>query len=288
VYILLLFALVFCATPYTLGKDAIPPKNRKQELKSRIAHLQELKAEIPLEALELSVINPQCDSINPEWENSVRVTVAEVCSLQIEAALTYLEGKSLELQIQKLENQSDSIASEKIRVYSEINRLERNYASHLKLNLDQVRLKARERQEEAQRKFEALQSDLINVSTTARGTILSMSDILFRVGSAEVGADLKTNLAKIAGILLVYKEAQVVIEGHTDNVGRAELNQELSFKRAEEVQKFLVSLGVNESRLKAEGFGFTRPVADNSLPEGRKKNRRVDLVIAPTQKSAAP
>ena len=125
------------------------------------------------------------------------------------------------------------------------------------------------------RTIEAIQQ----VTKDARGIILSMSDILFDVGRATLKTDLMTSLAKIAGILSVYQQFDVSIEGNTDNTGSEEFNMTLSQQRAENVMNFLVEQGIAETRLTAKGLGMTMPIADNSTKEGRQKNRRVDLVI---------
>ena len=132
---------------------------------------------------------------------------------------------------------------------------------------------------EAMDKLNALQSQMIQVTKDARGIILSMSDILFDVGRATLKTDLMTSLAKIAGILSVYQQFDVSIEGNTDNTGSEEFNRTLSQQRAENVMNFLVEQGIAETRLTAKGLGMTMPIADNSTKEGRQKNRRVDLVI---------
>ena len=132
---------------------------------------------------------------------------------------------------------------------------------------------------EADKKFKELQSSLIQVTNDARGTIISMSDILFETGKANLTADLKTSLAKIAGILLVFKTSRVIVEGHTDNVGSEEYNQGLSERRAENVMNFLIEQGVTPSRLTAIGYGFSRPISDNETSEGRAKNRRTQFRI---------
>ncbi len=133
--------------------------------------------------------------------------------------------------------------------------------------------------QEAMDKLNALQSQMIQVTKDARGIILSMSDILFEVGQATLKTDLMTSLAKIAGILSVYQQFDVSIEGNTDNTGSEEFNLKLSQQRAENVMNFLVEQGIAENRLTAKGLGMSMPIADNSTKEGRQKNRRVDLVI---------
>ena len=148
--------------------------------------------------------------------------------------------------------------------------------------LAEERAKAEARQNEARNKLNELQSKLIQVTQDARGIILSMSDILFDVDKATLKSDLQTSLAKIAGILSVYQELDVSVEGHTDNTGTAEHNMKLSEQRAQNVLDFLVKQGIEGKRLSAKGYGMTMPVADNATKEGRQKNRRVDLVIKDT------
>ena len=162
--------------------------------------------------------------------------------------------------------------------------------------LAEERAKAEARQAEAMNKLNELQSKLIQVTKDARGIILSMSDILFDVNKASLKADLKTSLAKVAGILSVYQQFNVSIEGNTDNTGSAEHNMKLSQQRADNVKNFLVEQGIDAGRLTAKGLGMTMPIADNKTKEGRQKNRRVDLVIQdkalqnaePVAESAAP
>ena len=156
--------------------------------------------------------------------------------------------------------------------------------------LAEERAKAEARQKEAMNKLNELQSKLIQVSQDARGIILSMSDILFDVDKATLKQDLKTSLAKVAGILTVYQQFNVSIEGNTDNTGSADHNMKLSQQRADNVKNFLVEQGIDAGRLSAKGLGMTMPIADNSTKEGRQKNRRVDLVIQAKvlQESAEP
>ncbi|MDR2595250.1 MAG: OmpA family protein [Fibromonadaceae bacterium] len=133
---------------------------------------------------------------------------------------------------------------------------------------------------EAQKKLDALSSKAISVYRDARGTILSMSDILFETGKADLKQELRENLSAIGAILQsLLTESKVIVEGHTDNVGSADFNKKLSEQRAAAVKQYLIERGVAANRLQAIGYGLTKPVADNKTEEGRAKNRRVELVI---------
>jgi outer membrane protein OmpA-like peptidoglycan-associated protein len=165
------------------------------------------------------------------------------------------------------------------QVYESIVKIERGRAADLKSKLEEENARNRALREEADRKFKDLQSELIKVRKDVRGTIISMSDLLFAFDKADLTNDLKTALAKIAGILSVYKKCTVLVEGHTDNIGTAEYNKDLSTRRASNVKDFLVAQGVETGRLTSTGYGFTKPVATNRTKEGRQKNRRVDLVV---------
>ena len=87
------------------------------------------------------------------------------------------------------------------------------------------------------------------------------------------------NLNILAEIMLEYKEAKVIIEGHTDSQGDDVDNLVLSQSRTESVKRYLVTQGIDESRMSAVGYGESKPVADNSSSKGRAFNRRVDFKL---------
>jgi outer membrane protein OmpA-like peptidoglycan-associated protein len=104
-------------------------------------------------------------------------------------------------------------------------------------------------------------------------------EIHFGFNSAEILPGSETVLNQIAKVLQENPKLELIIEGHTDNVGGAQFNLELSRKRAEAVKRWLVDkVGISEVRLTTVGYGLSRPIADNSTEEGRAKNRRVELV----------
>lgn len=201
------------------------------------------------------------------------------CSLLAELAITQMAKDRLDSELALVALSRDSVTAQLAQVYRSIIDLERGRASDLKGKLDAENAKTREMQKEMERRFKELESALIKVRKDARGTIVSMSDILFGFDKADITTDLKTSLAKIAGILTVYKDCKVIVEGHTDNIGTADYNQNLSERRAVNVKGFLVEQGLATVRLSAVGYGMSRPYASNSTKEGRQKNRRVDLVI---------
>jgi outer membrane protein OmpA-like peptidoglycan-associated protein len=120
---------------------------------------------------------------------------------------------------------------------------------------------------------------VLQTQDTARGLIVNMSDVLFDTGKYTLKPPTQVKLAKISGILLAHPGLTLQIEGHTDSVGSDEFNQKLSEQRADAVRDFLASQGVAASSMTAKGFGKTDPIASNDTPEGRQKNRRVELVV---------
>ena len=122
-------------------------------------------------------------------------------------------------------------------------------------------------------------NSILQTRDSARGLIVNMSDVLFDFGSYTLKPGAREKLAKISGILLAHPGLTLQIEGHTDSVGTDEFNQQLSERRADSVRDFLAEQGVSASTITARGFGKTQPVASNETPEGRQRNRRVELVV---------
>jgi outer membrane protein OmpA-like peptidoglycan-associated protein len=115
---------------------------------------------------------------------------------------------------------------------------------------------------------------------SARGLIVSMSDVLFDTGHYSLKPGAREKLAKVAGILIAYPGLNIAVGGYTDNVGGDEMNQKLSENRASSVRDYLVAQGVGASTVGATGFGNSSPVASNDNASGRQENRRVELVVS--------
>lgn len=115
---------------------------------------------------------------------------------------------------------------------------------------------------------------------SARGLIVSMSDVLFDTGEYSLKQGAREKLAKVAGILIAYPGLNIEVGGYTDNVGGDAMNQTLSENRAATVRDYLVEQGVSANSVSAKGFGNTLPVASNDNSSGRQANRRVELVVS--------
>jgi OOP family OmpA-OmpF porin len=107
--------------------------------------------------------------------------------------------------------------------------------------------------------------------------------VRFEFNKAEIQTEYTDHLEEVAKFLMRYPETKMVVEGHTDSVGSMEYNEDLSQRRAESVKQFMVEeYGIRDNRLKAVGYGESRPIASNGTPEGRQKNRRVVGVLCTT------
>ena len=123
-------------------------------------------------------------------------------------------------------------------------------------------------------------NSILQTRDSARGLIVSMSDVLFDTGKYSLKPGAREKLAKVAGILLAYPSLNIEVGGYTDNVGSDVMNQTLSESRAGSVRDYLVQEGVLGNAVSARGFGNSLPVATNENASGRQQNRRVELVVS--------
>ncbi len=123
------------------------------------------------------------------------------------------------------------------------------------------------------------QLDVLNAKPTDRGLVLTLGDVLFTTGKADLKAGATGNLNKLVAFLDKYPDRTVDIQGYTDSVGTRDYNQSLSERRANSVKSYLAGQGIGSTRLSASGRGPSDPVADNDSAAGRQQNRRVEVVI---------
>ena len=122
----------------------------------------------------------------------------------------------------------------------------------------------------------------VGVSNNGENLVVVLSqDLLFATNSTQVSAVSQNELAIVANSLQRYPNTTVNVIGHTDNVGDAAFNQDLSERRAQEVSSILINNGVSPIRVRALGAGENQPIASNLNATGRQMNRRVEIVITP-------
>jgi len=142
------------------------------------------------------------------------------------------------------------------------------------------------KREEAEKRAQQAANDLAKfamVKQEPRGMVITLSGgVLFVSGKSELLPTAQAKLAQVAEALTKEDpDSRIVVEGHTDSQGSADLNQSLSTARAESVRSFLITRGVAADRISAVGLAFSRPIADNKSAEGRANNRRVEIIVQP-------
>jgi len=146
-----------------------------------------------------------------------------------------------------------------------------------------ARAQAQQAQQEAAATREKLRAQLNSVLATtesARGLIVNLGDVLFDTGRYTLKPEAQIALAKVSTILTIYPDLKVQVEGYTDSVGSDDYNQKLSENRANAVHDFLIKNGVPAANVTSVGYGKADPVASNDTADGRRQNRRVNLVVS--------
>jgi OOP family OmpA-OmpF porin len=136
--------------------------------------------------------------------------------------------------------------------------------------------------ESRDRQIRVLETELaeLRADRTERGLVVTLSDeILFEVDQAELKPGGMQQLARVAEFLVENPDRNVLIEGHTDSTAPDAYNLALSQRRANAVEDFLITQGVDPTRMSAAGYGEQLPIASNDTAAGRQANRRVELVV---------
>jgi outer membrane protein OmpA-like peptidoglycan-associated protein len=231
---------------------------RKEQAESDTAKAQAAKA------------RAESDSVN-----------AQAAKAQAEADSAKARNDTADAQAAAAKAQSDMAANQASSA---------NALSAAQADADQSRLAAQQAQQTAQQaeadkatmraKLSEQLNSILQTRDSARGLIVSMSDVLFDTGKYSLKPGAREKLAKVAGILLAYPGLNIEVGGYTDNVGADAMNQTLSENRAGSVRDYLVQQGVSTNSVSARGFGNTLPVASNDNSAGRQQNRRVELLVS--------
>jgi outer membrane protein OmpA-like peptidoglycan-associated protein len=151
---------------------------------------------------------------------------------------------------------------------------------------EQLVLQQRTREAQTtQAEAEALRRQLqqMEAESTERGMVLTLGDVLFESGEATLQGSAVRTIDELAEFLENNPERRVLVEGYTDSVGSASMNQQLSEQRAQAVADALIARGISPDRIETRGYGEDFPVAPNDSAANRQRNRRVEVVISDAQ-----
>ena len=258
---------------------------------------------------DVRLANERQDSIDAQAKSSAqadeamrRKEQAESDAAKAQAAKTQAESDALNAQAANAQAQSDAAKARNeaadaqaatAKAQSDMAANQASSATALsaaQADADQSRaetLKAQQAAQQAETDKAAMRAKLseqlnsiLQTRDTARGLIVSMSDVLFDTGKYSLKPGAREKLAKVAGILLAYPGLNIEVGGYTDNVGGDAMNQTLSENRAGSVRDYLVQQGVSSSSVSSKGFGNSLPVASNDNSAGRQQNRRVELLVS--------
>jgi outer membrane protein OmpA-like peptidoglycan-associated protein len=194
--------------------------------------------------------------------------------VEIQRQALAIETSNLAKLTEKLTNEKNGIAAERDAV-----RVERDAVAAERDRVAGEREVIRKERDELASMLKNALSSVAETTDSARGVVVSLSGILFDVGQATLKTASQISVAKLAGILMVFPNMNLSIEGYTDATGSRETNMRLSMERARTVYEFLMIQGISSDRMKYQGFGPENPVAPNDTEANRARNRRVEVVL---------
>ncbi len=143
------------------------------------------------------------------------------------------------------------------------------------LSMKEESLLAKQQELDAFKELQATQTD--------RGMVLTLGDVLFTTNESTLNDSAMVKIERVAGFMQRYPERTITIEGHTDNTGDDNYNQELSLSRATAVMHALQSRNISADRISTRGMGEQLPIASNNNSAGRQQNRRVEIIFKDTK-----
>lgn len=217
-------------------------------------------------------------------EQAVSASAGERERILMAARTREADQARLQAGIDRSESERARMQAEKDRAESERARMQAQAAS---AEAEQARSAAQAQlaaAQAAQADAAKLQQQLAEMEAkqTDRGLVLTLGDVLFDSGRAELKAGAARTVDRLATFMRDHPERSLQVEGYTDSIGSDALNLALSERRANAVRAALVSRGVEGSRITTNGMGKASPVASNDTAEGRQRNRRVEIVISGT------
>jgi len=260
--------------------DAIRKKDQAQSDQAR-AEIAKTQAESDTANAQAATLEAQNATVNAQAAKAQ----AESDAVDAQSAKAQAESETAKAQADAANAKADSD-----KALADSQASSANALSAAQADAEQSRLDALKAEQSAQRadaektamrtRLSEQLNTILQTRDSARGLIVSMSDVLFDSGKYSLKPGAREKLAKVAGILLAYPGLDIAVGGYTDNVGGDAMNQKLSENRAGSVRDYLVQQGVATGSVTARGFGNSLAVASNDNAAGRQQNRRVELVVS--------
>jgi outer membrane protein OmpA-like peptidoglycan-associated protein len=279
-----------------LSREAVQTAEDAREIAVKKMDEERLGNERQRSADSLSLSRAQTDEATRQKDQAQSDQArAEIAKHQAESDADRSRADAANAQFAAVQARSDATDAQSATARARSDMADNQAASASALSAaqadaDQSRLAAQQAQLSAQQadadkaamrtKLSEQLNSILQTRDSARGLIVSMSDVLFDTGKYSLKPGAREKLAKVAGILLAYPGLNIEVGGYTDNVGGDAMNQTLSENRAGSVRDYLMQEGVLRNSVTARGFGNTLPVSSNDNAAGRQENRRVELVVS--------
>jgi len=243
---------------------AIAEEKKAEQERERLAREKD-KMLLAARERELERIKTEADALAQQAEIARRE--AEAKAIEIERAKGKAEAKALEAEMSRKQAEVRALELEQARKEAEAKAIE---AERARMQTEQVL--------EAKRSLES-EIEALKAEKSERGIVLTLGDILFETGEADLMPGAMRTIDQLAEFLRKHSGRNVLVEGHTDSVGSETYNIGLSQRRADAVKTALIARGILPDRIMTRGYGEQFPIAANSTAAGRQKNRRVEVII---------
>jgi len=244
--------------------------DRRIQIARAIAQREQLEQELDRLGAERSELLVRASQLEAE---QARMEAERARMMSQATAEDAQRAREEAMQAQHREAESERTARQAIEEAEQAKALAASSATAAQLARREADL-ALEQADTLRRQLENLQ-----LRQTESGVVVTLGDVLFESGQTELREEAMASLVEVVDLLQSEPDKMIRIEGHTDSVGDADTNLEISQQRADAVLRALVSLGVDATRVTTQGMGEDFPIASNETEEGRAQNRRVDVIL---------
>jgi outer membrane protein OmpA-like peptidoglycan-associated protein len=264
---------------------ALPPPALSQA--RGVVHSAELDPAVlslaPMELKKATDSLARANALFDRGQPSAEVSsAAYVANVQAQTAVAIAQAKTNDAAIVGMQAEREKARADAQAMAAHKAQIQAGASERRAVTAEQQAAAAQASASDAQQQAAQMQQRLsaLQAQQTERGMLVTLGDVLFETNRADVKPAAQVSLHKLADFLAQYPTRRILIEGHTDNVGSATLNDDLSRRRAEAVDTALIGMGLSGRRVSTVGYGEDYPVAANTTDTSRALNRRVEIYIA--------